>query len=168
MLSANSVDANNFTLDPIKVIKAVDVIEAVPGESQQSVTPDDIWQLPAMCTLTSLLNGIDWSGLSNVIDSTMEELNQEIPALRYWAIKDSANLAAKTVGLLLDAALSQARESAKSFVSGLVRACQIGLTMGIYPDYSKQVWEIIRTATSTSPSRRARRSSLRLMTMPPP
>jgi hypothetical protein len=132
VLSAASVDANNFTLDPIKVIKSVEVIEAVPGESQQNVTPDDIWQAPAMSTITSLLNGINWDGLSGIIDQTMEELNQEIPALRYWAMKESSNIAAKTVSLLLDAALSQARESAKSFVSGLTRAVQICLTMGIY------------------------------------
>jgi hypothetical protein len=132
VLAAASVDANNFTLDPIKVIKAVDVIEAVPGESQQNVTPDDIWQAPAMSTITSLLAGINWPGLQMLIDATMEELTQEIPALRYWAMKDQANIAAKTVSLLLDAALSQARESAMSFIDGVERACQIGLTMGIY------------------------------------
>jgi hypothetical protein len=132
VLSAASIDANNFTLDPIKVIKQVSVIDAIPGESQQNVTPDDIWQAPAMSTITSLLAGINWEGLSAIIDQTMEELNQEIPALRYWSMKDQANIAAKTVSLLLDAALSQARESARSFVSGLVRACQIALTMGIY------------------------------------
>jgi hypothetical protein len=132
VLSAASVDANNFTLDPIKVIKQVSVIEAVPGQSQQNVTPDDIWQAPAMSTITSLLAGIDWNGLQNLVDSTMEELNQEIPALRYWSMKDQANIAAKTVTLLMDAALSQARESARSFVSGLIRSCQIALTMGLY------------------------------------
>ncbi len=132
VLSANSVDANNFTLDPIKVIKSVEVIEAVPGESQQNVTPDDIWQAPAMSQITSLLAGINWDGLQGIVDSTMEELNQEIPALRYWSLKDQANIAAKTVTLLLDAALSQARESAKSFVSGLTRAVQIALTMAVY------------------------------------
>jgi hypothetical protein len=132
VLSADSVDANNFTLDPIKVVKHTDVLDTSPTESQQDVTPDDIWQAPAMSKVTSLLTGIDWSGLQGIIDATMEELNQEIPALRYWAIKDATGIAAKTVGLLLDAALSQARESARSFTSGIVRCCQIALTMGIY------------------------------------
>jgi hypothetical protein len=132
VVSAASVDANGYNISQIQVIKHLDVLDSVPGESQQDVTPDDIWQAPAMSTITSLLAGINWTGLQELVDSTMEELNQEIPALRYWSIKEGANLATKTVALLLDAALSQAREASRSFVSGLVRACQIALTMGIY------------------------------------
>jgi len=133
VLSADTVDANNFTLDPIKQIKRVYVASATPTESEQNITTpsEDIWQAPAMSKLTSLLSGIDWGGLDVVVKSTMEELRQQIPALKYYDVAES-NISERTLSLLLDAALSQAKESGKNFINGIIRACQIGLTLGIF------------------------------------
>jgi hypothetical protein len=130
-IAADSVDANGFTLSPIKQIKKTHVVSANPTASEQNVSwQDDIWELPAMSKLTSLLVGINWAELKGIVDSTMQELSEQLPALKYYDVRES-NVSPQTLALMLDASLSQAKESSRSFINGITRACQIGLTMGI-------------------------------------
>jgi hypothetical protein len=122
VLSPMGIDKNNFSLETPAQINVI----RVDG------SPDDVWIAPTATTITSLLAGIDWSGLEKVLEDGLVELHQEIPALRYFSIQDMANISEKTVTLFLDSALSQAKESARSFISGLIRMCQMCITCGSY------------------------------------
>jgi hypothetical protein len=91
----------------------------------------DIWELPANSTLVNLISNVNWSELDAVIKSGMEELSAQLMSVpKYFDVAES-NISTSTLSLLLDPALSQAKESGRNFINGLIRVVGICLTLGI-------------------------------------
>lgn len=130
-MSAGSVDASGFSINPVKQVKRVSILSSNPSQSEQTNDwKDDIFELPPMSQVTNLISSVDWNAIQGILDATMLELSEQLPALKYYNIKES-NISVETLTLLLDASLSQAKEAGRSFTNAIVKACGIALTMGI-------------------------------------
>lgn len=120
-ISTNSVDPDGNALpaprqnsgDGLDVTFSDDVITYLPGNSK----------------LESLVPDINYGDALSILNSMMNELEQDLPELKYYSLKDG-NLSGKAVSLLLGGALDRAKEARNNFIQGLVRLNEMALTMG--------------------------------------
>ena len=131
-VSAKEADSSNFSMTKPTLKKMIHKWTTPTTGGEQNVSSTDVfWQLSAGSTITSLLAGVNWAELDGIIESSMIELSEQLPALKYYAIKES-NISNKTLSLLLDAPLSQAKSAGITFTNAIIRACQMCITAGIF------------------------------------
>lgn len=137
--SANSTDAQGRPLPPPRVdvsqsnspvsSSALDTLSgAVKSLFGRLIT------LPGMAKIDSLIPNIDYDAGLAILNAQMEELEKDLPELRWYALSPTEQSAMSGTALrtLLGAAIDRANEARHNFLSSLSRAFEMALTIGIY------------------------------------
>lgn len=132
--SANATDAQGRPL-PAPRIESVATTPAPTGIL--GVVGEIIGRmikLPGLTTLNSLIPNIDYSDALLILNAQMEELEKDLPELRWYALDSSSQSAMSGAALrtLLGAAIDRANEARNNFLASLSRAIEMALTIGIY------------------------------------
>ena len=87
-----------------------------------------------MAKIDSLIPDIDYSDALAILNAQMEELEKDLPELRWYALDSTSQTAMSGTALrtLLGAAIDRANEARHNFISSLSRAFEMALTIGIY------------------------------------
>ena len=135
--SANDKDAQGRPLPPPRV--STDSASApVPSGSSIIGAIGQIFgrmiSLPGMTTLNSLIPNIDYADALQILNAQMEELEKDLPELRWYAMSptEQSAMSGKALRTLLGAAVDRANEARDNFLSSLSRAFEMALTIGIY------------------------------------
>ncbi len=137
--SANDKDAQGRPLPPPRVDASAS--NAPVSSSTAAATVGVIGQifgrlisLPGMAKIESLIPNIDYSDALLILNAQMEELEKDLPELRWYALDSTAQSAMSGTALrtLLGAAIDRSNEARNSFLSSLSRAFEMALTIGIY------------------------------------
>ena len=135
--SANDKDAQGRPLPPPRV--STDTASA-PVPSGASITGvigqifGRMISLPGMAKIDSLIPDIDYSDALQILNAQMDELEKDLPELRWYALTPTAQseMSGKALRTLLGAAVDRATEARNNFLSSLSRAFEMALTIGIY------------------------------------
>lgn len=132
--SANATDAQGRPLPPPRV-EAAAVSPAPTGIL--GVVGEVIGRmikLPGMTTLNALIPNIDYSDALAILNAQMEELEKDLPELRWYALSPTEQSAMSGTALrtLLGAAIDRANEARNNFLASLSRAFEMALTIGIF------------------------------------
>lgn len=90
---------------------------------------DDVVSLSGSGSLTSLVANLNYDSFLAIVNADIEEIEKDLPELRYYSLKDG-QLSGKAISLLLGGALDRAAEARNNFTQALVRTNEIALTMG--------------------------------------
>jgi hypothetical protein len=85
--------------------------------------------LPGQSTVSTLVPPLDYKAALDILNAMMNELEADLPELRYYSLKDS-QLSGKAIKLTLAGAIDRAEEARKNFIQGLMRVNKIALTLG--------------------------------------
>jgi len=135
-MSANATDPAGRPLPPPQV-QAVSASESSVIANMVGVVKEifgRIIKLPGMVKLESLIPDIDYSDALLILNAQMEELEKDLPELRWYALDSTAQSAMSGTALrtLLGAAVDRANEARNNFLASLSRAFEMALTIGIY------------------------------------
>lgn len=122
-LRANATDSSG------RPIPAPDIDTDTDGE----VTLGDnrLLKLPGNSTLESLVPNLSYGDALAILNAHMKELEQDLPELAYWRLRDLGELSGKAVQLLLSDAIDKLLEARSNAEAALVRADQMALTIGM-------------------------------------
>jgi hypothetical protein len=118
---SNAVGADGSPLPPPKM--------EVGGAEDATFTDNSIVYLPGKTDLKSLIPAIDYDAALKILDSMMDEIEKDLPELKYYSLQEK-DLSGKAIALLLGGAMDRNTEARGNFTQGMVRANQIALTMG--------------------------------------
>lgn len=135
--SANDKDAQGRPLPPPRVDTSA---SNSPVPSSPTITGvlgqifGRLISLPGMSTLNSLIPDVDYSDALAILNAQMEELEKDLPELRWYALSPTEQSAMSGAALrtLLGAAVDRANEARNNFLASLSRAFEMALTIGIY------------------------------------
>jgi hypothetical protein len=82
-------------------------------------------------TISSLIPDINYDSALNILNAMMDEIKQDLPELNYYSMKES-NTSGKALKMLLSSAIDRATEAQSNYIQGLVRVCEIALTLGSF------------------------------------
>lgn len=134
--SANDKDAQGRPLPPprVEAVSASEssVISTIAGAVGQIF--GRLIKLPGVATISSLIPNIDYSDALAILNAQMEELEKDLPELRWYALSPTEQSAMSGAALrtLLGAAVDRANEARNNFLASLSRAFEMALTIGIY------------------------------------
>jgi hypothetical protein len=124
-VSANNVDKNGRPIPAPKLEKNSS------GKNEDLFSEEDtVIYLPGTSTINSLVPQVNYADALSILNAQMEEIENDLPELKYYSIKDS--LSGKAIKLLLAGAIDRATEAQNNFLQGLIRVNQIALTLGSY------------------------------------
>jgi len=135
--SANDKDAQGRPLPPPRVDSSAGN-SPVPSSPTVTGVIGQIFQrlisLPGLSTITSLIPPIDYADALQILNAQMEELEKDLPELRWYALSPTEQSAMSGAALrtLLGAAVDRANEARNNFLASLSRAFEMALTIGIY------------------------------------
>jgi hypothetical protein len=135
--SANSTDAQGRPLPPPRVDSSAGN-SPVPSSPTIGGVLGQIFgrliSLPGLSTITSLIPPIDYADALAILNAQMEELEKDLPELRWYALSPTEQSAMSGAALrtLLGAAVDRANEARNNFLASLSRAFEMALTIGIY------------------------------------
>jgi hypothetical protein len=118
IISDNSVDANGRA----KVNNSL-------NDDDLDLLGNDILQMAGSKNVSSLIPEIDWKSHLDTIVAMGFELEQDLPELKYYSLKDQ--LSGQAVKQMLGGAVSRAEEARSNMLSGIIRMDEIALTVGI-------------------------------------
>jgi hypothetical protein len=132
--SANDKDAQGRPLPPPRV-EAVSgaessVISSITGAVGQIF--GRLIKLPGVATISSLIPPIDYADALSILNAQMEELEKDLPELRWYALDPTSATSGTALRTLLGAAIDRANEARNNFLASLSRAFEMALTIGIY------------------------------------
>lgn len=135
--SANSTDPQGRPLPPPRVDTSTSN-SPVPSSPTIGGVLGQIFgrliSLPGLSTFNSLIPQIDYADHLAILNAQMEELEKDLPELRWYAITPTEQSAMSGAALrtLLGAAVDRANEARNNFLASLSRAFEMALTIGIY------------------------------------
>jgi hypothetical protein len=121
-LMANATDGAGRPLPPPRLGPGV--------EDTLDVEDDSIIKLPGMTTLQSLVAQIQDKDALAILDAQIQEIEQDLPELAYFRLRDAGELSGRAVRLLLGDAIDRLIEVRGNGEAGMIRAQQMALTMG--------------------------------------
>jgi len=123
-LQANATDSAGRPLPPPKVNN---------GSSSDTVElgEETMLTLPGHASLAPLVPPVNYQAALSTIEAMMTELEADLPELAYYRLREMNNLSGRAVRLLLGDLISKAEEARGNLVTALIRANQIGLTIGV-------------------------------------
>lgn len=137
--SANDKDAQGRPLPPPRVNAdssnapvTSSALDSITGVVKQIFAR--LISLPGIATLHSLIPDIDYADALAILNAQMEELEKDLPELRWYALSPTEQSAMSGAALrtLLGAAVDRANEARNNFLASLSRAFEMALTIGIY------------------------------------
>jgi len=123
-VTSTGLDKDGLPLPPPKIKQ----IDSVVG-SDVTLTDNSLISLPGMSKMESLIPNINYDAALAILNAMMLEIEQDLPELKYYSLKEG-DLSGKAIALLLGGALDRALEARNNFMQGLTRANEIALTMG--------------------------------------
>lgn len=135
--SANDKDAQGRPLPPPRVDTSSGN-SPVPSSPTVTGVLGQIFgrmiSLPGMATINSLIPDVDYADALAILNAQMEELEKDLPELRWYALSPTEQSAMSGAALrtLLGAAVDRANEARNNFLASLSRAFEMALTIGIY------------------------------------
>ena len=126
VVTANAVDKNNRPL-PAPVIKG----KVSSEENDLDILSKEIVYLPGMSNLESLIPAINYGDALSVIKSMEEELEKDLPELRFNSLSDST-ASGKALRTILTSAIDRANECKSNFTDGIKRLNEMALSIGSY------------------------------------
>jgi hypothetical protein len=106
--------------------------DASIDEATKEFLLGDVVSMPGMSRIEPLIPGINYEHALQVLNAQMEELEQDLPELRYYSIQENDQLSGEAIQKLLGAAVDRALEARNNFVSSLKRMNAMALTIGIH------------------------------------
>jgi hypothetical protein len=89
------------------------------------------WVVPGGWRIEDILSNINFSAHIEALDRHLAHLQQtDLPELAYYQIADARELSGKAIRFMLTAAISNAEEARGTAEAALIRANQMGLTLG--------------------------------------
>ena len=136
-MSANATDSQGRPLPAPRVDSAT---SSSPVQSSPTIGGiigqifGRVIALPGMTKLESLIPLIDYSDHLAILNAQMEELEKDLPELRWYALSptEQSAMSGKALRTLLGAAVDRATEARNNFIASLSRALEMALTIGIY------------------------------------
>jgi len=137
--SANSTDAQGrpipaprISADSTSAPVSSSALDSISGVVKQIFSR--LISLPGLSTIHSLIPDIDYSDALLILNAQMEELEKDLPELRWYALSPTDQAAASGTALrtLLGAAIDRANEARNNLLSSLSRAFEMALTIGIF------------------------------------
>lgn len=120
---ANSTDSNGKFNPPPKLNN---------GALETTMTDDpSVMYFPGMSKMESLIPNIPYQDALNILNAQMAELEQDLPELRFYSLKDS-QISGKAISQLLAGAIARAEEAKDNLIEGLERLDYMALTIGKY------------------------------------
>jgi hypothetical protein len=80
----------------------------------------------------SAIASLPYADILAIIENLAEQLVQDLPELRQYAISDTSGLSGKSISLLMHPAFERAAEAESNLINGLIRANYAALAIGIY------------------------------------
>ncbi|MFH1486072.1 MAG: hypothetical protein ABIH46_08380 [Chloroflexota bacterium] len=99
-------------------------------ENEVELGGDKLLRLPGNSDLTPLIPNLSWEDALSVLQDHMRELEQDMPELAWWRLRDKAEVSGEAVQLLLGDAVQRAEEVRGNAYGGLERALQMALSIG--------------------------------------
>ena len=135
--SANDKDAQGRPLPPPRVNTDAGNSPVPSGASVGGVIGQifgRLISLPGMAKIDSLIPNIDYADALSILNAQMDELEKDLPELRWYALSPTSQSASSGTALktLLGAAVDRASEARNNFLASLSRAFEMALTIGIY------------------------------------
>lgn len=134
---ANSVDKDGRPMPAPRIKVSGNGANATATEEEKETVLGDVVYMPGASTLQPLIPSINYEHALAILNAQMEELEEDLPELRYYSIRDSGQLSGEAIGKLLGAAVDRALEARNNFTESLKRinmmALTIGIFLGIYP-----------------------------------
>lgn len=123
-LLANGNDPTGRPLPPVKLSNQSD-----DGKSEEH--DDDVVSMPGTSKVEYLIANINYDAHLKAIDSQLRELEEDLPELSYYRLKDfGANISGRAARTLLSHAIDRALEARGNIEDALVRANMMALTIG--------------------------------------
>lgn len=91
---------------------------------------DRIVRLPSGWTWRQAVPALDYASMLAVVNAQMAELENDLPELAYYTLRNRADLSGRAVRLLLSDAVDRATEVRANAEAGLIQAQQMALTVG--------------------------------------
>jgi hypothetical protein len=120
-VSANASDAQGRPL-PAPKVKSGDDLD---------VKDNSILYLPGQSTMQSLIPDIKYGDALAILQDMIAEIENDLPEIRYYSIKDSS-MSGKAIKMILAGAIDRRNEAAGNFFDGIERLDQMALTIGQY------------------------------------
>jgi hypothetical protein len=131
MVSANDKDQAGRPL-PAPKIDTASTGSATASEGEKESVFGDVVYLPGMAKAESMIPNINYSDALAILNAHMEEIERDLPELRWYALKMDTTLSGTALRTLLGAAIDRATEAKNNFLSSLSRALEMALTIGIF------------------------------------
>lgn len=100
------------------------------GDDKLEIDDDSIIRLPGMSKLVSLVPQIQYKDALAVLDAQIQEVEQDLPELAYFRLRDAGDLSGRAIRLLLGDAIDRLIEVRGNGEAGMIRAQMMALTMG--------------------------------------
>lgn len=113
-------DANGRPL-PVKKITSSNV--------NNNKSDDNLFIYVEGADIKSLIPDLKWNEVLSIVKSDEEELEKDLPELRYYSVKDN-QISGIALQTLLAAALDRAKEAQENFNTGQERLNEMALTIG--------------------------------------
>lgn len=121
---ANATDASGRPLPPPSLSNESD------GKAEDH--DDDLKLFPGTSKMEYLVPPINWDAHMKAIEGQMAELEEDLPELAYYRLKDmGANISGRAVRIMLSNAIDRVVESRGNIEDALARANMMALTIGV-------------------------------------
>lgn len=125
---ANANDANGRPLPPPRIANESDDDS---GGKKSIEHDDDIRTFPGMSKMEYMVPPINWDAHLKSIDAQMREIEEDLPELGYYRLKElGANLSGRAMRTLLSQAVDRVIEARGNIEAALARANMMALTIG--------------------------------------
>lgn len=129
-LMANATDSTGRPL-PAPRIGGQATPTSAGNLGQLEVDDDTLLGLPGMSDIKSLVAQINYADALAILNAQIAELEQDLPELAYFRLRDAGELSGRAVRLLLGDAVDRLIEARGNGEAGLLRAQAMALTMGV-------------------------------------
>lgn len=109
-----------------------------PGRMGKLEVEDDaVIGMPGYSSLQSLVPAINYRDALGVLQAQESELEADLPELAYYRLRDKGDLSGRAIRSLLGDAIDRLNEARGNGEAGIIRAQQMGLTMGAAANLEK-------------------------------
>jgi hypothetical protein len=128
VVTAGGNDASGKPLPPPTIVDGNgDVVQ--PGD-EYSRSDDDLWTLPGSADVKQLVPQLAYADALSILNAQMQELEDDLPEMAYYRIRDKGELSGRAVRLMLSGAIDRALEARGNGEAAIIRANEIALTLG--------------------------------------
>jgi len=125
-LRANAQDASGRPLPP----PSIDGTLAGNGMETLELGDETVLRLPGLSVLDSLVPQLDYGSALAILNAQMDEIEQDLPELAYYKLREKGDLSGRAVRALLSDAIDRLLEARGNVEDMLARADAMALTVG--------------------------------------